>query len=380
MKYRLMMLAALACAPLVAACGTDAETADAQYNTSLIEDGVYTIGDADYDDVDVAGDKIFAVDGWGRTSIAVFDLATRELETTIAANPDFPPIVMEELDEDFDHYVFNPRFEMQGVQVDDGDEVFVWGIRDEHFTLSDMGIGPLPPWRKSFVIQSLSPDGSSVNWSMSLDLRGANEGVQIQKMTAFVEGDTIAVTYSQLNGDSFVATLPRPDGHETYQLAELSRIDMPVAPIATLERIRTPRGIGAGPDGGFVVASSEGVSTFADDLNLIAEMSFDQDFYLMDVRTVGNRAYVADLYGYLHVVSLENGEVLNSVALEIEGRSIDIEGKKLIIADTEAFQVLDIDNLPEPVEPTPVDDEEEEEPVEDEEDESSGFCWGWWCW
>jgi len=377
MKYRILMMAALGCAPLVAACSTDAETADAQYNTSLIEDGVYTVGDADHDDLDVSGNQIFAVDRWGRTSLEIFDLSSRELTKTIPSNPDFPPIEMEELDERFDDYVFEPRFEMQGVQVDEGGEIVVWGIRDEHFTLSDMGFRPVPPQRNSFVIQGLSPDGETVTWSMSLDLRGADASVQIQKMTAFVEGDTIAVTYSQLGGDSFVATLPRPDGHETYQLAEVSSIDIPVAPIATLERLRTPRGIAAGPDGGFLVASSEGLSAFeADGLSLIAEMSFDQDFYLMDVRTVGNRAYVADLNGYLHVVSLADGEILNRVELDVEGRSIDIEGNKIIIADTEAFQVLDIDSLPEPVAPAPI-DEEEDEPVEEEE--SGGFCWGWWC-
>jgi len=381
MKYRMLMIAGLACAPLVAACSTDAaETADAQYNTEVIAAGVYEVGDADHDDLDVAAGQIYAVNGWGRTSVEVFDLETRQLKASFDANPDFPPIAFEELPSQFDDYVFEPRFEMQGVQVDEGSEIVVFGVRNEHFTISDGGIGPLPPRRESFVVQGLSEDGSEVNWSLSLDLRGADQNnVQIPSLSAFVEGDTIAITYSQLDGPRFVVTVPRPDGHETYQLVERDDIDLPAAPLTYLSSdIRTPRGVGASSDGKFLIAASDGLFV-ADDggAERILDMPFGDDFYLTDVRAKDGHAYVADLYGYLHVVDANDGTLISTIELEVEGRSIDIEGNKLIIADTEAFQVLDIDDLPQPVQP--IDDGGEDTDIDDTDDDGGGWCWFWWC-
>lgn len=383
------MMGALVGAPMLTACATtdDIGTTDPQYNTSLIEDGVYTLEGERHWDVDVAGNEIYAVNPTGRTSLDVFDLATREFVRSIPANPDYPPVEMDDLGEAFEDYVFNPRFQLEGVQADPArDDIIVWGERDEHFTLSDGGFLPLPPMRKSFVIQSLSPDGAEVNWSLSFDLRGAYRSASVPTLSVYVQEGTIALAYSQSNGPSFVATYPEPEeGHQTLQLIEDESVALPVAEYASREDVEVIRGLGSGlDDGAFTVAASDGLFSLDGGLQSLAKMTFADDFYVMDARTVGDAVYAVDLNGYLYQVSAADGSLRNTYPLEVEGRSIDVEGSKLIIADIEAFQVLDLEDLPEPLAPAPADDDADDDETlpsddDDDDDDAGGWCWWWWC-
>ena len=260
-------------------------TGSDSHASTAIATGFHTIDeDASYFDVAASDDHAFLVDGTlGDNEVEVVSLDTLEVVDRYEAIDDLPPVPASEQDDEH-----RSDLVLDGVQVLDDGQVVVFGRRDDAYPIDivDDFLGQGSRWQFSFVVQGLSSDGSTAEWSLGLDLRGAVDPsssiVQKESMSAFVTDETIAITFSHMHQPDLVFTVPRPDGHEMYQLVERDGVDLPVAPITMLGQVETPRDIVSLDGGAYLVTGSEGLFrvTSGGAENIAPGLSFDEGYYL----------------------------------------------------------------------------------------------------
>jgi hypothetical protein len=308
-----------------------------------MDPGSYELdGEATYWDVAVSDSHAYLVDGrLGVNQIQVVDLSTLEIVDRWDAIDDRPAVPAGEQDADD-----RSDLELHGVQVLDDGQVVVFGRRDDAYAINpvDDFLGGGSHWQFSFVVQGLSADGTTAEWSLALDLRGAvsptSSIIQKETMQAFVDGDTIAITFSHLNQPDRVFTIPRPTGHEMYQLVDWGGVDIPVAPITPLATVDVPRGIAPAGDGSYLVTGADGLfRVTADGAELLAD---GEDGYFRDLRVQDGMAFVAD-YGFgLRVLSASSGAEVGAVELDHYDTGLDILGQQVVVGAETGMTVIDI--------------------------------------
>lgn len=373
----------LALCTLVACHGDAPTTASDSHASTEIATGFHLIDeDASYFDVAASETHAFVVDGTlGENELDVVSLDTLEVVDRWTAIDDLPPVPASEQDDEH-----RSDLELAGVQVLEDGQVVVFGRRDDAYPVDivDDFLGQGSRWQFSFVVQGLSSDGSTAEWSLGLDLRGAvapsSALVQRESMNAHVTGDTIAITFSHISQPDLVFTIPRPDGHEMYQLVERDGVDLPVAPITMLGHVETPRDIVALEDGAFLVTGSEGLfrvtESGAD--NLAPGLSFDEGYYLTELRVVDDLAIVADHSFGLQILSARSGALVDSVELDHDERGLEVTDGQVIVGSETGMTVLDI-AWEAPIDGGSDDDEPDDDGgVPDEPEEDCGWSWTFW--
>ena len=333
---------------LLVGCHADGPTiASDSHASTEIATGFHTIDDdARYFDIAASDDYALLLDGTlGENEVEVVSLDTLQVVDRWPAIDDLPPVPASEQDDEH-----RSDLELSGVQVLEDGQVVVFGRRDDAYPIDivDDFLGQGSHWQFSFVVQGLSSDGSTAEWSLGLDLRGAVDPsssiVQKESMNAHVTDDVIAITFSHMHQPDLVFTVPRPDGHELYQLVERDGVDLPVAPITLLGHVETPRDIVSLDDGAYLVTGSDGLFRVTSDgaSNIAPSMSFDDGYFLTQLRVANDLAIVADHGFGLQIVSATSGALVDSVELDHFERGLEVTASQVLVGADTGMTVLDI--------------------------------------
>lgn len=348
MKFSQLALVAFLVAPMVGCSSTDGIGASS-HDTTEIPAGYHSLdANARYFDIAVGEERAYLVNGRaGVNEIDVVDLRTRQVVDSWPAIDAFPAVPASEQDATR----FRSDLELSGVQVLDDGQVVVFGRRDDAYPRDIVG-GFLDPtsgrWQFSFVVQGLSDDGRTAEWSVGLDLRGAvrpsSSIVQREKMSAYVTDDTIAITFSHIDRTDRVITIPRPSGHEMVQLTYDDAVDLPAAAAVNLAYVDTPRDIVAEGDGSFLVTGSDGLFRVDTQraVNLAPQLSFDDGHYLTELRVVDGLALVADHGVGVQVLSASTGSLIHTVELDHYERGLDASAKQIFVGEESGVTAIPI--------------------------------------